>query len=128
MPLYTFKCPTCGEKETAFRKIVDMDNIMICNSDGSDMRRIIEAAHIVKDIGSYFSPVDGKLITGRSQRREDLKRNNCREWEGFENEKKEAIKRADAADKEFDRKIERGLYDTYNNMSYCDQNILKRIF
>lgn len=33
------------------------------------------------DIQEYHSPIDGKLITSRSQRREDLKANDCIEWE-----------------------------------------------
>jgi hypothetical protein len=36
---------------------------------------------IMSDIPEYRSPIDGKLITSRSQRREDLKANNCVEWE-----------------------------------------------
>jgi hypothetical protein len=29
------------------------------------------------DIGDYASPVDGRLISGRADQREDLKRNDC---------------------------------------------------
>ena len=36
---------------------------------------------VVSDIPDYRSPVDGRLISGRSQRREDLIRNNAVEWE-----------------------------------------------
>lgn len=36
---------------------------------------------IISDIPDYTSPIDGRLISGRAQRREDLKRNNCVEWE-----------------------------------------------
>ena len=36
---------------------------------------------IVSDIPDYHSPIDGRLISGRSQRREDLKRNNAVEYE-----------------------------------------------
>lgn len=36
---------------------------------------------IVSDIPDYHSPVDGRLVSGRVQRREDLKRNNAVEWE-----------------------------------------------
>lgn len=32
---------------------------------------------VLSDIPEYRSPIDGKLITSRSQRREDLKANNC---------------------------------------------------
>lgn len=36
---------------------------------------------VISDIPEYRSPIDGKPITSRSERREDLKRNNCVEWE-----------------------------------------------
>lgn len=36
---------------------------------------------IISDIPEYRSPIDGRLITSRSERRDDLKRNNCVEWE-----------------------------------------------
>ncbi|WP_420960131.1 hypothetical protein [Brucella sp. IR073] len=36
---------------------------------------------VISDIPEYRSPVDGKPITSRSERREDLKRNNCVEYE-----------------------------------------------
>lgn len=32
---------------------------------------------VLSDIPEYTSPIDGRLITSRSHRREDLKRNNC---------------------------------------------------
>lgn len=36
---------------------------------------------LMPDIGEYASPIDGKLISSRSARREDLKANDCVEWE-----------------------------------------------
>jgi hypothetical protein len=33
------------------------------------------------DIPEYRSPIDGTLISSRSTRREDLKKNGCVEWE-----------------------------------------------
>lgn len=33
--------------------------------------------NVQSDIPEYASPIDGKLITSRSHRREDLARNNC---------------------------------------------------
>lgn len=32
---------------------------------------------VLSDIPEYTSPIDGNVITSRSQRREDMKRNNC---------------------------------------------------
>lgn len=37
----------------------------------------IAVPNIIFDIPAYESPIDGRLITSRSERREDLKRNNC---------------------------------------------------
>jgi hypothetical protein len=39
------------------------------------------APMVVSDIPEYRSPIDGKLITSRSQRREDLKANGCVEFD-----------------------------------------------
>lgn len=38
---------------------------------------VVCAPHVISDIPEYRSPIDGKLITSRSHRREDLKANNC---------------------------------------------------
>ncbi len=37
----------------------------------------IALPYIIGDIPEYTSPIDGNVITSRSQRREDMKRNNC---------------------------------------------------
>jgi len=39
------------------------------------------APRLMRDIPEYRSPIDGKLITSRSQRREDLRANDCIEGE-----------------------------------------------
>lgn len=36
---------------------------------------------VVSDIKEYASPIDGRMITSRSERRDDLKRNGCYEYE-----------------------------------------------
>lgn len=58
---------------------------------------------IVSDIPEYRSPIDGRPITSRSHRREDLARNNCvpyepslkpkhPKFEAFEERRKRALK------------------------------------
>lgn len=39
---------------------------------------------IVGDLPGYQSPIDGRCVEGRAQRREDLKRNGCRAYEPSE--------------------------------------------
>lgn len=41
----------------------------------------LHCPQIIRDISEYRSPIDGRVIGSRSERREDLKRNNCIEWE-----------------------------------------------
>ncbi len=41
----------------------------------------ISAPMIVSDIPAYVSPASGKLIDGKAERREDLKRTGCVPWE-----------------------------------------------
>ena len=39
-------------------------------------------SHLIwADLPAYESPIDGRIIEGRAQRREDLKRNGCREYD-----------------------------------------------
>jgi len=51
----------------------------------------IACPYVVRDISEYTSPIDGRPITSRSWRREDLARNDCVEVEprkkprGFKN-------------------------------------------
>lgn len=47
----------------------------------------VQAPQVMRDIKPYRSPIDGRWIDGKRERREDLKRNGCREvdpgeWSG----------------------------------------------
>lgn len=88
------------------------------------MQRVIEAPTIHADLPGYQSPIDGRWVEGKRARTEDLKRSGCRPWEGMETERKEAVKRSESADREFEKKTEAALYDTLNNMSVEKQKIL----
>lgn len=41
----------------------------------------LAAPMVMRDIPEYRSPIDGRVIGSRSTRRDDLKRNNCIEWD-----------------------------------------------
>lgn len=126
MPMYTTQCAECKRKQTIFRHVAARDaELPVCH--GAEMRRIVEAPAVQADLPGYTSPIDGKWIEGRRARTEDLKRNNCRPWEGMETERKEAIKRAEAADAEFGKKIETGIAEVYNGMSAESQRALAQL-
>ncbi|VVE00528.1 hypothetical protein PIN31115_02080 [Pandoraea iniqua] len=125
MPMYTCKCDGCGKTQVIFRHIASRDHeLPECHGR---MHRIVEAAAIQTDLPGYQSPIDGRWVEGRVARSEDLKRNNCRPWEGMESERKEAVKRAEAADAEFGKKIESGIADVYNGMSAESQRALAQL-
>lgn len=44
-------------------------------------RAPLAVPHVMSDIPDYQSPIDGRVITSRSARRDDLKRHNCVEYE-----------------------------------------------
>jgi hypothetical protein len=66
------------------------------------------ALHFIHDdLPGYESPIDGHWVEGRRARREDLKRNQCRPYEGREQEAKEAAKIQAARERKLDVLAER---------------------
>lgn len=54
---------------------------------------------IIADIPDYRSPITGEMITSRSQRRYDLEKHNCREWEPSDSPTKGKLRNARFAKK-----------------------------
>lgn len=69
---------------------------------------------VIPDIPDYVSPVTGKLVSGRKQRREDLLKTNSRPYEGFASEKREADRRVAYAEQASERKLEERLRTVYH--------------
>lgn len=80
MPLYSFICQ-CGLKTSMFAKIVSRDDPRECPQCNRYLQRVIDAPYVRPEIEAYISPATGKLISSRDQRRDDLKRSGCIEWE-----------------------------------------------
>lgn len=61
------------------------DGIFVDRQTGAPMEKPfagkITMPHVISDIPEYASPIDGRMITSRSERRDDLARNNCVEYE-----------------------------------------------
>ena len=129
MPLYTFRCSQCGSTATEFRKIANRNDGPECRHGPGAIRmtRIIDAPSVQTDLPGYQSPIDGRWVEGRRARTEDLKRSGCRPWEGMEAERKEAIKRSNEVDHQFERTIESGVAEVYNGMSAESQRALQQL-
>lgn len=65
------------------------------------------------DIPEYESPIDGRIITSRSKRREDLRRSGCRPYEGFEVEAREAARHRREMDKRSEQQWAERVEKTY---------------
>jgi putative FmdB family regulatory protein len=82
MPCYQYSCP----KEHAFEVVLpvaDYRTPQACPECGTLGRRIISLPLLVSSQGecNYRSPIDGRPITSRAARIEDMRRNGCREYD-----------------------------------------------
>lgn len=77
MPRYTFRTISTGQTFDRIMSIAERDAFV----GQPDIQQVIRPVQIMADIPAYRSPVDGRVIHSRSMRRDDLARNNCREWE-----------------------------------------------
>lgn len=59
------------------------------------------------DLPAYESPIDGRVVEGRRQRRNDLARSGSRPYEGREQEEKEAAKVRAAREGKLDQLAEK---------------------
>lgn len=81
-----------------------MDTPVCCGTPTD--KRIFSAPSGIVDIPAYESPATGKWITSRSERREDLKRAGCREWEGMDSERKEAARQKQYLEEKQDKALD----------------------
>jgi hypothetical protein len=78
MPLYSLKCPDCGNKDEAFIKLKDFGcNLPPCGECGTMMVRVISPVNVMPDIKPYKSMVTGEMIGSRSHHRAHLKQHGC---------------------------------------------------
>lgn len=99
MPLHDWKCDECGIEAEMFLALADMETPPTCEC-GAPLRIVFRKAPFgIVDIPAYQSPVDGRVINSRRQRKEDLRRNGCVEWEpGFKEETERRKAQAEAAE------------------------------
>lgn len=84
------------------------------------------APHVIPDIEGYQSPVTGLWVEGRKQRREDLKRNGCRPWEGMAQERKEAGRQQAYAEQANDRRLDEAVRRSYYQLDPAKRRQLER--
>lgn len=81
---------------------------------------------VCPDLPGYLSPVTGLWVEGRKARREDLARTECRPYEGFEQEKKEADRRLKYHEQASDRKLTDSAHRAFHQLDPAKRRILER--
>lgn len=80
---------------------------------------------VMGEIPDYTSPVDGKVISGRAQRREDMRRNGCRPWEGRDQEVKEAQRQKQYQDQHLEQRLHENVMRSYHELPPEKRRILR---
>ena len=115
MPIYEARCRKCGKEQDYYQTFANCYDTPICCGEKAEKVILTPPMGIV-DIPAYQSPISGQMINSRSQRKEDLKRNNCRPWEGMEQETKVAQERAKDEEKKQDAKLEEAVVSAWHQM------------
>ena len=91
-------------RKSYVQKLIDGVPTLILKEDLDGVQL---APYVLPDLPDYLSPVTDKLVSGRKQRREDLKRTGCRPYEGHASERKAAQQYR----KEREQKLIRSMVD-----------------
>jgi hypothetical protein len=115
MPIYEAVCMKCGDYHEYVATIANCLDTPIC-CDTKTEKRILSSPMGIVDIPAYESPATGKWITSRSERREDLKRSGCREWEGIATERQESEKRKEEDAKKADAALDHTVRKAWQDL------------
>lgn len=117
MPVYDYKCEKCGAVETHFVKIADLESATFPHC-GQAMSRLISLPMVAPDYPPYECPITGRLISGRREHIENLKRTGCRLKEPGETEEYMRRKASGYFQKEFERSIEKVVEEAARDLGF----------
>jgi len=87
MPRYLYECENSKERFDRITRIIDHQSVVTCEC-GAIARQVITVPRVIipshmsaTGLSSYHSPIDGRLISTQQQRREDMARNDCVEYD-----------------------------------------------
>ena len=87
MPRYLYQCENSKERFDRITRIIDHQSVVTCEC-GAIARQVITVPRVIipshmsaTGLSSYQSPIDGRLISTQQQRREDMARNDCVEYD-----------------------------------------------
>lgn len=115
VPIYESLCGKCGRPHEYYATAANCYDTPTCCGERTT-KMILTPPFGQVDIPAYVSPVTGRLINSRTQRKEDLLRTGSRPWEGMEQETKEAQRRAAYEEKKQDAKLEEAVVAAWHQL------------
>lgn len=97
MPLYGYRCPSCGSSFDRILPLALYAEVQRCGECGARAEKVLSTPAIVKDYPGYECPATGCWIEGRRAHEENLKRTGCRILEPGERQAAERSRKADEA-------------------------------
>ena len=122
MPVYRLKCEN-GHEFDRYLKLDHYNDPQICEC-GKKAKRIIMPVMLAPMFEDYQSPIDGRPITSKQKRHDDLRRNNCIEYDPGMLQDYNA--RCEEADKQLDKKVDAFVEKEISSMSSDKRNSLAR--
>jgi predicted nucleic acid-binding Zn ribbon protein len=119
MPTYQSVCMQCGKYHEYIRRCAQSDDSPECCGVKTE-KRILSAPMARMDIqpwDAFESPASGKVITSYAQRREDMARTGCRDWEGKDSEMKYATQQAQHHEQQQDQALESTVRQVWASLS-----------
>lgn len=112
MPLYEFECPN-GHKFDHYASLKQFRRHRKCKTCGKRAGLVVSVlAGYVQRECIYDSPIDGRPVTSWRQRRDDLARNHCQEYDpGMKQDADRYRRQRDASlDKSVDEFVEKSIH------------------
>lgn len=110
MPVYEYRCTACRRVFERVLPVAEYLSQQFCACGCVGQKVILHAPKVFSDYEGYESPGTGKWVEGRAAREKDLRECNCRPYELGERE--EAVRRADANDRQLDTFVDHVVEQT----------------
>lgn len=114
MPLYELQCLN-GHKFDRFIKLANIDEPQTCECNASAHRIISPCMFSIDatNFPAYQSPTTGRIITSKTQRREDMAASGCVDYEPslIEHQAKRIAREDAELDKKVEEHIEKTIYE-----------------
>lgn len=124
--IYESRCNSCGKLYEYIKPAAQyLESPFCCGERTQKVILNAPMGHVVNI--HYTSPIDGRPITTKQARINDLKANNCRPWEGLEQEKKVAQERKKYEEKIEDKKLEAAAVQAWQSLKPEQRKVLETI-